>query len=112
MWEMILSIVFAVLSAVLACVTYYLDVKKKIVEAVNGEIANAEELEKIGAEKMAHVVAQLKAIVPVTLKFIFTDKVIETIAQKAFDTLEEYAQKQADKKRAEAEADKAKNAAV
>ena len=45
-------------------------------------------------EKMAFVVEQLKKIVPKALRFIFTDKAIEKIAQKAFDKIEEYAKKQ------------------
>ena len=98
MWEIILNIALGVLSVALAVTTYYLDIKRKLQEQVNGEIANAEDISKLGEEKMAYVVSQLKAIVPKAARFLFTDKVIEKIVQTAFDKIEEYAQKQADKK--------------
>lgn len=94
MWEMILNIVFAVLSVVFAGLAYYFDLKKKITEQANAEISNAEDTDKKKEEKMAYVVAQLKSIVPKAVRFIFTDKAIEKIAQKAFDKIEEYAKKQ------------------
>lgn len=94
MWETILNIVLVVLSVGLACLAYYCDLKKKITEQVNAEISNAEDTDKKKEEKMAFVVAQLKKIVPKALRFIFTDKAIEKIAQKAFDKIEEYAKKQ------------------
>ena len=94
MWEMILNIALSVLSVGLAFLSYYLSIKKKIVEAANGEISNAEDTDKKKGEKMAYVVAHLKAIVPKFMRFIFTDRVIEKIVQKAFDKIEEYAKKQ------------------
>ena len=98
MWEIILNVVLAVLSAVFAGLSYYLQLKKKIVEQANAEISNAEDVSKLGAEKMAYVVSQLKGIVPKAVRFLFTDKVLERIVQAAFDKIEEYAQKQAAKK--------------
>lgn len=97
MWELILNIVLTVLSVGLAFLSYYLFIKKKILEAANGEISKAEDTDKKKAEKMAFVVAQLKAIVPKFMRFIFTNRVIEKIVQKAFDKIEEYAEKQKNK---------------
>lgn len=97
MWEIIINIVLGILSAVLAGVTFYFDTKNKIQAKVNGEINAAEDIAKLGEEKLAYVVSQLKAIVPKALRFIFTDKVIGSIVQKAFDKIEDYAQKQVDK---------------
>lgn len=99
MWEIILNVALIILSIVLAGVTYYLDTKRKIQEKVNGEIDAAEDTGKKDKEKMAYVVEQLKAIVPKALRFLFTDKVLENIVQKAFDVIENYAQKQVDKKK-------------
>lgn len=99
MWEMILNIVVGILCAFFAGLAYYLDLKKKITEQANAEISNAEDTDKKKEEKMAYVVAQLKAIVPKALRFIFTDKAIEKIVQKAFDKIEEYAEKQKNKKK-------------
>ena len=94
MWEMILNIVLTVLSVALAFLSYYLDIKRKLVEHANGEISNAEDTDKKNAEKMAFVVEQLKKVVPKAMRFLFTDKAIEKIVQTAFDKIEEYAQKQ------------------
>lgn len=99
MWEIILNVVLIILSIVLAGVTFYLDTKKNIQEQVNGKIDAAEDTDKKGEEKMAYVVEQLKALVPKALRFMFTDKVLENIVQKAFDKIEDYAQKQVDKKK-------------
>ena len=98
MWEMIINIVLAVLSVAIAFVAYYLEIKRKIVEAAGAEISNAQDATADNAERMAYVVAQLKKIVPVPLRFIFTDKIIKTIAQAAFDKIKEYAKKHAEEK--------------
>lgn len=98
MWETILNIVLAVLSVVMAGVTYYFDLRRKIQEQVNAEVSNAEDIGKKDKEKMAFVVEKLKGIIPKAVRFIFTDKLLENIVQKAFDKIEEYAQKQAAKK--------------
>lgn len=98
MWEIIIYIVLAVLSVVMAFVAYYLEIKRKIVEAANGEIANAQDVTTDNAERMAYVVAQLKRLVPAPLRIVFTDKVIKTLAQAAFDKVKEYAKKHAEEK--------------
>ena len=94
MWEVILNIVLVVLSIVLACLSYYLDTKKNLLEKANGEISKAEDTDKKNAEKMAFVVEQLKKVVPKAMRFIFTDRVIEKIVQKAWEEIEDYAKKQ------------------
>lgn len=98
MWEIIINIVLVVLSVVFAFIAYYLDTKKNIVEAAGAEISNAQDATTDNAERMAYVVAQLKKIVPAPLRFIFTDKIIEKIAQTAFDKIKEYAKKHAEEK--------------
>lgn len=96
MWGTILNIVLAVISVVLAGITYYLDIKKKLLENANKEISNAQDVTTDNKERMEYVVKKLKDIVPVTLRFIFTDKVIEKLAQAAFDKIKEYATKHAE----------------
>ena len=103
MWEMIINIVLAVLSVAIAFIAYYLEIKRKIVEAAGSEIANAQDVAADNSERMAYVVAQLKKIVPAPLRFIFTDKIIKTIAQKVFDKIKEYAKKHAEEKAKETE---------
>lgn len=94
MWGTIASVVLVLLSVGFALLSYYLDIKKNILENANGAISKAEDTDKKNAEKMAYVVGQLKSIVPRFMRFIFTDRVIEKIVQKAFDEIEEYAKKQ------------------
>ncbi|MBQ5930380.1 MAG: hypothetical protein IIX02_06270 [Clostridia bacterium] len=94
MWETIVNIVLAVLSVAFAFLSYYFEIKNKLIESVNGEISNAEDTDKKNKEKMAFVVEKLKAIVPKPMRFLFTDKALEKIAQTAFDKIEEYAKKQ------------------
>ncbi len=98
MWEIILNIGLSILSIGLAGLTYYFDVKSKITEQLNAEISKAEDTEYKDIEKRAFVVSELKKIVPKALRFIFTDKVLEKLVQKAFDGIEDYAQKQVAKK--------------
>ena len=98
MWEIILNIVLTIVSVALAGFTYYLDIKKRLLENATKQISNAEDTDKKDAEKMAYVVGELKKLVPSVARFIFTDKVIEKLVQKAFDEIEEYAAKQIAKK--------------
>ena len=98
MWDTILNIVLAIISIALAGITYYLDVKNKIQAEVNGKIDAAEDTELVGESKMAAVVDSIYYnIVPQVLRPIFTKSKIEKIVQKAFDKIEDYAQKQANK---------------
>ena len=108
MWETIIYIMFTILSVAAALVITYLEIKKKIIEQANAEIANAQDATTDNAERMAYVVAQLKKLVPAPLRFIFTDQVITRIAQAAFDKIKEYAKKHAAEKLAEAKSDGSK----
>lgn len=98
MWELIINIILAVLSVVFAFVAYYLEIKRKIVEAANAEISKAQDATTDNAERMEFVVGQLRKIVPVPLRFILTDNALRTIAQAAFDKIKEYAKKHAEEK--------------
>lgn len=93
MWETIINIVLAVLSVAFAFLSYYFQVRKKIVEQANQEIANAQDVTDDNAERMAYVVNQLYSIVPVPLRVILTKKRIEVLAQGVFDKIKEYAKK-------------------
>ena len=97
MVEAIITILLAVVSVGLTCATFYFDVKKRLLESANGAISNAEDLDKEGKEKMAYVVKQLKSLVPSAVRFIFTDKMIESVVQSAFDDMKDYAKKQVEK---------------
>lgn len=100
MWEIILNIVLALLSVTLAGVTYYLDVKKKILESVNDKVNEAEDTGEDGKAKMAMVVNEIYTkIVPTVLKPVFNKKVLEKLVQVAWEKIEKYAEKQAEKEK-------------
>lgn len=93
-WNEILNIVLVVLGVVITFVTYYFKVKNKLQDAVNGSINNAEQEGVSGEDKMNQVVNDLYSLVPVAYKGIFNKEFIRKLVQKAFDKIEEYANKQ------------------
>lgn len=97
-WNEILNIVLVVLGVVITFVTYYFKVKNKLQDAVNGSINNAEQEGVSGEDKMNQVVNDLYSLVPVAYKGIFNKEFIKKLVQKAFDKIEEYANKQVNKK--------------
>ena len=97
-WNEILNIVLVVLGVVITFVTYYFKVKNKLQDAVNGSINNAEQEGVSGEDKMNQVVNDLYSLVPIAYKGIFNKEFIRKLVQKAFDKIEEYANKQVNKK--------------
>ena len=97
-WNEILNIVLVVLGVVITFVTYYFKVKNKLQDAVNGSINNAEQEGVSGEDKMNQVVNDLYSLVPIAYKGIFNKEFIRKLVQKAFDKIEEYANKKVNKK--------------
>ena len=94
----ILNIVLVLIGVVITFVTYYFKVKNKLQDAVNGSINNAEQEGVSGEDKMNQVVNDLYSLVPIAYKGIFNKEFIKKLVQKAFDKIEEYANKQVNKK--------------
>ena len=94
----ILNIVLVLIGVVITFVTYYFKVKNKLQDAVNGSINNAEQEGVSGEDKMNQVVNDLYSLVPIAYKGIFNKEFIQKLVQKAFDKIEEYAEKQVNKK--------------
>lgn len=90
----ILNIVLVLIGVVITFVTYYFKVKNKLQDAVNGSINNAEQEGVSGEDKMNQVVNDLYSLVPIAYKGIFNKEFIQKLVQKAFDKIEEYANKQ------------------
>ena len=90
----ILNIVLVILGVVITFVTYYFKVKNKLQDAVNRSINNAEQEGVSGEDKMNQVVNDLYSLVPIAYKGIFNKEFIQKLVQKAFDKIEEYANKQ------------------
>lgn len=97
----ILSIVMTILTVITTVIGYYFNIKQKLLDAVNDKIDNAEEIFKNGKEKMNYVINELYNLVPLPYKSIFNKDFIEKLVQKAFDKIEDYAEKQANKKTSE-----------
>lgn len=93
----IINIVLVVLGVIVTLVTYYFKIKSKLESSVTGSINDAEQEGVEGKEKMKRVVDDLYSIVPAPYKMIFTKDFIEKLVQKAFDKIEEYAEKQTKK---------------
>ena len=94
----ILNIVLVLIGVLITFVTYYFKVKNKLQDAVNGSINNAEQEGVSGEDKMNQVVNDLYSLVPIAYKGIFNKEFIRKLVQKAFDKIEEYAEKQVNKK--------------
>lgn len=90
----ILTIVFGVLALGATFLSYYLSIKAKVQEAAEDAINTAEELDKIGEEKMAIAVDQVYDLIPAAVKPFLSKATIEILVQATFDRMEEYALKQ------------------
>jgi hypothetical protein len=99
-FEMIFSIVMGVLTIIGGGLSLYFNVKSKILDAANSAVNTAEDSDKVKEEKMALAISEVKKLIPAAARPFFTDRMIETIIQKAFDGIEAYAEKQAKKTQA------------
>lgn len=95
--ELILTIVFALLTIVGIGFSYYFYIKAKITAAIAGQIDNAEIDGEVGATKKAEVIAQLQKLIPTILKPFITPAMLDALVQAAFDKIENYARKQVEK---------------
>ena len=102
--SVILNIVLIVLCAALYGLRLYFKTKGSVFEAASQFIADIENSGLVGPEKMAYVVSQLFALIPIPLKSIFTESLLQEIAQEVFDTMKEYALKYAKRVDEEAKA--------
>lgn len=106
MKETIFNVVFALLAVFFICLSYYFYIHAKINAATEDAVNNAEQDDKTATEKMSLAVDQIYSIVPIAFKPFITKKTIQAIVQKAFDSIEAYAEKQKKKQDAKAKTDK------
>ena len=92
--ELILTIVFGIAAAVFTFIGYWFSIKSKIQSAAEDAINMAEELDKLGKEKLQAAVDQVYAIIPVVIKPFISKEMVTTLVQMTFDKMEEYALKQ------------------
>lgn len=91
---MVLEIILSIVAVAAIIGIYYLLIRAKVRESALGAIIQAESLELIGEKKMELAVKLVYNIVPAPARPFFTKTVIQTIIQKVFDEVEEYAKKQ------------------
>lgn len=106
MKEKIFNVVFVLLAVFFICLSYYFYIRAKINAATEDAVNNAEQDDKTATEKMSLAVDQIYSIVPIAFKPFITKKAIQAIVQKAFDSIEAYAEKQKKKQDAKAKNDK------
>jgi len=95
--SMIVNLVLAVLCAAVFGARMYFKTRGSVFEAASQFIAEIEATGLLGSEKMAFVVRQLIALVPVPLKSVFTEERLEELAQEVFDNMKQYALERAKK---------------
>ena len=95
--ELILSILSLLTTVAAILFGYYQSIRKLIEQEALNAINKAEELDKMGEEKMTEAVEAVYAILPAVVKPFISKSVLETIIQTVFDKVEEYAQKQVTK---------------
>jgi hypothetical protein len=93
----ILTLVIGILAVLVTALSYYLSIRNTVTLAAHSAVGDVEDPDKTGAEKMAAAVEQVYALVPVVLKGIINKKIVESLVQAAFDKIEVYAKKQAEK---------------
>lgn len=96
-FETILTVIFAILTILGAGLSYYLYIKNKILGAANDAINVAEDSDKFESDKMKIAVAEIMNILPTGARVFFTEERVTNIVQVAFDSIELFAHKQADK---------------
>lgn len=94
---LILTIAGGLIALAATLLSYYYSIKDSIRNAAEGAINSAENLDKIGEEKMAIAVEQVYELIPSVAKPFFPKSTIQSIIQIVFDQMEEYAQKQMNK---------------
>lgn len=95
--EYVLTILSIICTVVAVVISYYQFIKQKIEREAIDAINKAEDLDKIGAEKMKEAVKTVYAVIPAIAKPFVSEVLVETIIQSVFDKVEEYARKQLNK---------------
>lgn len=99
MKEIILQVLFLVVTVFFGLLSYYIHIRRKLEKDALDAINDAEQTDKIGAEKMKQAVETVYSALPVTVKPFISKSLIEMVIQNVFDKVEEYAKKQLEKEK-------------
>lgn len=87
----IASILQTAWNILLCGISIYIAIRSSLIKEVTKYIAIAEEETNLtGKEKMALVVSWIKDLIPRLFRVLFTDKVIELMAQNIYDDMKKY----------------------
>jgi len=87
----IYNIIQSLWNIILVGLSLYIFIRSTLIAKIAGYIATAEtEVELTGKEKMALVVSWVKDLIPRLFRVLFTDKVIELMAQNIYDDMKKY----------------------
>jgi len=85
------SIIQSLWNIILIVISLYIFIRSTLITKIAGYIATAEsEVDLTGKEKMALVVGWIKDLIPRLFRVLFTDKVIELMAQNIYDDMKKY----------------------
>lgn len=87
------NIIITIVSIIIALIAVAYKIKSNFVAQISKFIADAQDLELTGPEKMEYVISWIKDIIPRLFKVIFNDKTLNQIAQNIYDDMKEYARK-------------------
>lgn len=98
----VFEIVYAILTIILTVVVWSTKVRSTLSKLTSTFISNAEVNKTMsGAEKMAMVVSWMRDVVPRIFRVIYTDEVLEKMAQNIFDDMRKYAEEYTGKQQEE-----------
>lgn len=96
--EAIIAIVIVVLSLAGTLASHYFYIRGELYKSVEGVIDSAESAFEKGKEKFDFAVERLMSLIPLILRPIIRRAWVGRLVQFAFDTIENYAKKQIQKK--------------
>lgn len=92
--EIIITIIMTVLAIAGAIAAYYIHIRKKIEDTALDAINEVENMDAVGKEKFDEAVNIVLGIIPAVAKPFIPKSVVETVVQKVFDKVAEFAKKQ------------------
>lgn len=93
--DVVFEIILCLASVALTFLSYYFSVKSKIRKMSEDAINCAEELNRIGEEKMKIAVENIRNAIPTAMRPLFSDEFIKRIVQDVFDKMKSFAEKRA-----------------
>ncbi len=92
--EIIITIIMTVLAIAGAIAAYYIHIRKKIEDVALDAINEVENMDAVGQQKFEQAVNIVMGVIPAVAKPFIPKSVVETVIQKIFDKVAEFAKKQ------------------